>query len=160
MRLEDKEKIIFRVHPYWLHVAFPEFLLIVFGFISLKLVYALPHWVLALFTGAWIFATLMIFLDWLSINYYLTNLRLIEERGIIGKRIMFIPLDKVQDTTCKFGILGRIFGFGDLEIESAGAYGKIAFNFIANPRKRKEEINKAILKFEAYRNNMERKEAK
>jgi uncharacterized membrane protein YdbT with pleckstrin-like domain len=103
---------------------------------------------------------LMIFLDWLSINYYLTDLRLIEERGIIGKRIMFIPLDKVQDITCKFGILGKIFGFGNLEIESAGAYGKIVFNFIANPRKREEEINKAILEFEAYRNDMEEKEAK
>jgi uncharacterized membrane protein YdbT with pleckstrin-like domain len=42
-------------------------------------------------------------------------MRLIEERGIIGKRIIFIPLNKVQDVTCGFGILGKIFGFGDLE---------------------------------------------
>jgi uncharacterized membrane protein YdbT with pleckstrin-like domain len=73
---------------------------------------------------------------------------------------MFIPLDRIQDITCKFGILGKIFGFGNLEIESAGTYGKIVFNFIANPQKRKEEINKAILEFEAYGNDMERKEAK
>ena len=92
----------------------------------------------------------MIFLDRLCTNYYLTNLRLIEERGIIGKRIMFIPLDKVQDVSCKFGILGRIFGLGDLEIESAGTYGKIVFSFIANPRKRKEQINKAILEFRSF----------
>jgi uncharacterized membrane protein YdbT with pleckstrin-like domain len=103
---------------------------------------------------------LIIFFDWLCVNYYLTNLRLIEERGIIGKRIMFIPLNKVQDVTCKFGILGKIFGFGDLEIESAGTYGKIVFSFIANPRKRKEEINKAILEFKANRNIMEGKEGK
>jgi uncharacterized membrane protein YdbT with pleckstrin-like domain len=160
MRLEDKEKIIFRVHPHWLYVAFPEFVLVILGAIFLIFAYALHVWVLILFVGALIFAMLMIFLDWLSINYYLTNLRFIEERGIIGKRIMFIPLDKVQDITCKFGILGKIFGFGDLEIESAGAYGKIVFNFIANPRKRKEEINKAVLEFKPYRNNMEGKEAK
>jgi uncharacterized membrane protein YdbT with pleckstrin-like domain len=160
MRLKDEEKIIFRVHPHWLYVAFPEFILVILGAIFLIFAYALHVWVLVVFVGAWIFAMLMIFMDWLSINYYLTNLRLIEERGIIGKRIMFIPLGKVQDITCKFGILGRIFSFGNLEIESAGAYGKIAFNFIANPRKRKEEINKAILKFEAYRNNMEVKKVK
>jgi hypothetical protein len=41
--------------------------------------------------------------------------------------------------------LGKILGFGDLEIESAGTYGKIVFSFIPNPRKRKEEITKAIL---------------
>jgi len=148
MRLEDKEKIIFRVHP------------LVFGFVFLKLADNSPYWILALFYGALLFAMIIVFLDWLCINYYLTNLRLIEERGIIGKRIMSIPLDKVQDITCKFGILGKMFSFGDLEIESAGTYGKIVFNFIANPRKRKEQISKAILKIKENRNDMKEKEAK
>ena len=89
----------------------------------------------------------VIFLDWICINYYLTNMRLIEERGIIGKRIMSIWLDNVQDVTCKFGVLGRIFGFGDIEIQSAGTYGKIAFTLLPSPRKLREEIERAILAF-------------
>jgi uncharacterized membrane protein YdbT with pleckstrin-like domain len=161
MRLETKEKIIFKVHPHWLYVAIPEFTLAILGiFFFLFASALLPKWILILFVIAILFAMLIIFLDWLCTNYYLTNLRLIEERGIIGKRIMFIPLNKVQDVTCKFGILGKIFGFGDLEIESAGTYGKIVFSFIANPRKRKEEINKAILEFKANRKIMEGKEGK
>jgi uncharacterized membrane protein YdbT with pleckstrin-like domain len=160
MKLEDIEKIIFRVHPHWLYMAFPESLLIIFGFVFLKLAYDVPYWIITLFIGVWLLAMLMVFLDWLSINYYLTNLRLIEERGIIGKRIMFIPLDKVQDITCKFGILRRIFGFGDLEIESAGTFGKITFSFLPHPRKLKEEINKAILEIKANKTNMERKGVK
>jgi len=87
----------------------------------------------------------VIFLDWICIKYYLTNLRLIEERGIIGKRIMSIWLDKVQDVTCKFGILGRIFGFGDIEIQSAGTYGKIVFGFLPSPQKMRKEIERALL---------------
>jgi len=71
---------------------------------------------------------------------------LVEERGIIGKRIMSIWLDKVQDVTCRFGILGRILGFGDIEIESAGTYGKV-FSFSPSPRKLREEIEKAIFDF-------------
>jgi uncharacterized membrane protein YdbT with pleckstrin-like domain len=90
---------------------------------------------------------IIIFLDWICTKYYLTNLRLIEERGIIGKRIVSIWLNKVQDVTCKFGILGRIFGFGDIEIESAGAYGKIVFGSLPSPEKFREEIEKAILIF-------------
>ena len=58
---------------------------------------------------------------------------------------MTIWLDKVQDVTCKFGILGGIFGFGDIEIESAGTYGKIIFGFLPSPRKLRREIEKAIL---------------
>ena len=115
MRLEDKEKIIFRVHRHWLYVVIPELALITIGFPVFIFAYFLPFWVLMVLAFAWLLAMLIIFLDWLSINYYLTNLRLMEERGIIGKRIMFALLDKVQDVTCRFGILGRIFGFGDLE---------------------------------------------
>jgi uncharacterized membrane protein YdbT with pleckstrin-like domain len=161
MKLETKEKIIFKVHPHWLYVAIPEFTLAILGMFFFLFAYALlPKWILILFAFAILFAMLIIFLDWICINYYLTNLRLIEERGIIGKRIIMAPLNKVQDITCKFGIIGRIFGFGDLEIESAGTYGKILFDFIANPRKRKEEIIKAVLEFKANRKIMERREGK
>lgn len=89
----------------------------------------------------------VIFLHWICIKYYLTNLRLIEERGIIGKRIMSIWLDKVQDVTCKFSILGRIFGFGDIEIESAGTYGKIVFGFLPLPKTLQEKLEAAIRDF-------------
>jgi uncharacterized membrane protein YdbT with pleckstrin-like domain len=156
MRLENEEKIIFKVHPHWLYVAIPEFTLAILGIYFFLFAYALlPQWIPILIVIAILFAMLIIFLDWLCTNYYLTNLRLIEGRGIIGKRIMIVPLDKVQDITCKFGIMGRIFGFGDLEIESAGTYGKIVFSSIPKPRKRKEEINKAILEFKANRKIME-----
>jgi uncharacterized membrane protein YdbT with pleckstrin-like domain len=60
---------------------------------------------------------------------------------------MSIWLDKVQDVTCRFGILGRIFGLGDIEIESAGTYGKIVFQFLPSPRKLREEIEKAVFDF-------------
>jgi len=160
MRLENEEKIIFRVHPHWLYVAFPELLLMLSGFIFLGMVYFLPEWISALFIFALLSAILIFFLDWLSTNYCLTDKRLIEERGIIGKRIIFIPLNKVQDVTCKFGVLGKMFDFGDLEIESAGTYGKIVFSFIAKPRKRKEEINEAISRIKGNKSSMEAKKTK
>ncbi|MDI6591805.1 MAG: PH domain-containing protein [Patescibacteria group bacterium] len=149
-----KEKIIFRVHPHWLFIVLPELALAFIGYLFFK--YFPIYWpekiypidkVLIIFSVIWFFVMLIVFLYWICINYYLTNLRLIEERGIIGKRIMSIWLDKIQDITCSFGILGRIFGFGNLEIQSAGTYGKIVFNFIPKPRKLKEEIEKAILEY-------------
>ena len=60
---------------------------------------------------------------------------------------MSIRLDKVQDVTCKFGILSRIFGFDDIEIQSAGTYSKIVFNFLPSPPKLREEIERAVLSF-------------
>jgi uncharacterized membrane protein YdbT with pleckstrin-like domain len=146
-----EEKIIFKTNPHWLFMVVPEVGLAVLGIMILKYLsfflsdqIQLQQWLLVFFGASWGFVMIVIFFDWICTKYYLTNLRLIEERGIIGKRIVSIWLNKVQDVTCKFGILGRIFGFGDIEIESAGTYGKIVFEFIPSPRRLQEEIEKAI----------------
>jgi len=146
------EKVLFRTHPHWLVLVGPE---ICVGILMVLLIKYLPillegidpalAWKTWLILGGSLaFAAVVIFLGWICTNYYLTNLRLIDKRGIIGKRIMSIWLGKVQDVICKFGIWGRIFGFGDIEIESAGTYGKIVFDFVPNPRKMQEEIERAI----------------
>jgi len=149
------EKIIFRVHRHWLYLLFPEVCLVVF-FVLLKVYFNVSVsegyfvWVSNLVLAEMAFVMFILFLDWFCTRYYLTNLRLIEERGIIGKRFVSIWLDKVQDVTCKFGVLGEIFGFGDLEIESAGTYGKIVFSFVPSPKRLQREIEKAILNYKKY----------
>ena len=148
------EKVLFRTHPHWLVLVGPE---ICVGILTVLLIKYLPillqdvgpglAWKIRLILGgALVFAGVVIFLGWICINYYLTNLRLIDKRGIIGKRIMSISLERVQDVKCQFGIWGRIFRFGDIEIESAGTYGKIVFDFLPNPRKTQEKIERAISK--------------
>jgi len=153
--LLPKERIIFQTNPHWLCVIFPEISLALAGLVIYHYLsnptygqfpYLYSPWLLVLLEMALVFVMIVIFFQWLCIKYYLTNMRLIEERGIVGKRIMNIWLDKVQDLTCRFGILGRIFGFGDLEIESAGTYGKIIFSFLPAPRKLKQKIAATIKK--------------
>ncbi len=88
------------------------------------------------------FALLIIifFWDWRNNWLILTNRKVIQERGIIGKSIMSIELDQIQDIKVSFGIFGRIFGFGTIEIESAGTYGKIVFRGIPFPKRVKRLI--------------------
>jgi len=147
-----EERVIFKTHPHWLFVVVPEVGLAAMGILAFKCLpflleqqLILQRWAILLLGAAWSLVMVVIFLDWICTKYYLTNLRLIEERGIIGKRIMSIWLDKVQDVTCKFGILGRIFGFGDIEIQSAGTYGKIVFGLLPSPREIQKQVERAIL---------------
>jgi len=106
MLLPD-EKVIFRVRRHWLYLLFPEVCLVVF-FVLLKVHFNVSVsegyfvWVSNLVLAGMAFVMIVFFLDWLCTLYCLTNLRLIEERGIIGKRFVSIWLDKVQDVTCKF----------------------------------------------------------
>lgn len=154
--LLPEERIIFQTNPHWLCIVFPEVCLAFSGWIiSIYLSNSAygyfpslySPWLLVFFEMALVFVMVVIYFQWLCIRYYLTNMRLIEERGIVGKRMMNIWLQNVQDVTCKFGILGKIFGFGDLEIESAGTYGKIIFSFLPAPRKLRQKIEEAIQEF-------------
>lgn len=62
-------------------------------------------------------------------------------------RVTTIWLDRVQDVTWKYGILGKVFGFGDIEVESAGTYGRIVFGGLPSLQRLQEEVQKAILNF-------------
>ncbi len=64
---------------------------------------------------------------------------------------MEIGLAQIQDIKVSFGIIGRMFGFGTLEIESAGTFGKIIFRGIPSPRRIKRIINKEIGKLKKKR---------
>jgi uncharacterized membrane protein YdbT with pleckstrin-like domain len=147
--LLPKEEIIWQTNPHWLFLVIPEIALLLVGIFVVKhlsFTNQIFQSLTILFEIAIAFSMVVLFLNWICTKYYLTNIRLVEERGIIGKRIMSIWLDKIQDITVKFSIFGRIFNFGDIEIESAGTQGKIVFDSLPNPRKRAEDIESLRLK--------------
>ena len=94
-----------------------------------------------------LFSIGVIYLDWHYNRLYLTNFRVIKERGIIGKKFVSVWLYKIQDLTVEFGIWGRIFRFGDLTIESAGTFGQMRFKGFSEPMKIKELIEGEITTF-------------
>jgi uncharacterized membrane protein YdbT with pleckstrin-like domain len=57
---------------------------------------------------------------------------------------MDIGLDQIQDVKVSFGIVGRIFGFGTLEMESAGTFGKIVFKGIMSPKNIQRSIETMV----------------
>jgi len=149
------EKIIFKTNPHWLFIVIPVvvififwiiYLLIVCSFIGAVLLYEFVNFCILTSSFASVFLIAVLYLDWRFNRLYLTNLRLIKERGIIGKRFMSIMLDNIEDIICDFGIWGRIFGFGNLIIESAGTHGEMVFKGMPKPRKIKCRIEKEMFK--------------
>ena len=149
--LLPEEKIVLKANPHWLFLIIP--ILQIYLFLIIYFFFACPFLGIIDFDGLEglcylaslflsFFLTLIFYLDWRFNRLYLTNLRLIQERGIIGKRFMSIGLDRIEDITCDYGIWGRIFGFGDLIIESAGTYGKMIFKGMPKPKKIKWRIER------------------
>jgi len=88
------ETIIFRVRRHWLYLFFPLICLIVLSFLFKRyfevFIPEIFSYIEDLLLAVIGFVMFVLFLDWFCTRYYLTNLRLIEERGIIGKRFVSI----------------------------------------------------------------------
>ena len=147
------EKLIFKTNPHWLFIVIPVlgiflfwliYLLFICSFIGAVLLIELANFCIYFSSFASAFLIIVLYLDWRFNRFYLTNLRLIKERGIIGKQYMSINLENIENITCNFGIWGRILGFGDLIIESAGTHGKMVFERVPRPMKIKWRIEKEM----------------
>jgi uncharacterized membrane protein YdbT with pleckstrin-like domain len=139
-----------KTNPHWLFLLVSISQIILFFFLYYffacplvgLMAGSLEHYCYIAALTIFIIIGLIFYLDWRFNRLYLTNFRLIRERGIIGKRFMYIRLGDIEDIVCSFGILGRIFGYGDLIIESAGTFGQLVFKGIPRPRKIKALIEK------------------
>ena len=149
------ETLIFQTNPSWLLLVWPVSVLLSVWILYLiflcPLVMALNFggFCFVLSTLAIAFTIFIYYLDWRFNRLYLTNLRLVKERGIIGQRFMSIFLEQVEDITISYGILGKLFNFGNIKIESAGTYGQLTFKGVPDPLKKKWRIEAEIINLKA-----------
>jgi uncharacterized membrane protein YdbT with pleckstrin-like domain len=79
-------------------------------------------------------------ITWLTTQHVITNERVIYRAGFISKRGKEIPLENINDVAFNQSAFERIFGTGDLLIESAGTHGQSRYSDIPKP----EEIQTLI----------------
>jgi hypothetical protein len=72
--------------------------------------------VLLLISIAWLG---VIFMAWYSEDYMVTNRRVLKVDGILRKRSADSSLEKINDAILEQSVLGRLLGYGDLEILTA-----------------------------------------
>jgi len=72
-------------------------------------------------------------LTWWHRQYVVTNRRVIQLSGILRKNVTDSSLEKVNDVKMSQTLLGRLFGYGDVEILTASDMGANLFRRIQNP---------------------------
>jgi len=76
------------------------------------------------------------YIRWRSVRYVITNRRVIEVMGLLSKHVSDSALENINDVIMQQSLLGRILGYGDLEILTASeASGINRFVRIADPVK-------------------------
>lgn len=80
--------------------------------------------------GIWL---IVVWIRWQSTAYTLTDQRIKIETGVFGRQEKIIPIDRVQDCTTKMSLLGRMLGYGRVEVDAAGAQGAEVLDHLPNP---------------------------
>ena len=137
--LGRNERIVFATRQHWVRI-----LLSIFGGAALTAVILGLTFALSLFLFPWSLLLLLALvyplwhltataLFWYNRRYIITNRRVIEMRGVFNKVMGDSSLEKVTDVVLEQSAMGRLFGFGDVEILTASDVGVSLLKTIANP---------------------------
>lgn len=80
------------------------------------------------------------FLQWHREQYVVTNYRIVQIEGILNKRVNDSSLDRVNDILLTQSVMGRLFGYGTLEILTATELGVNRLDAVADPFRFKRAI--------------------
>lgn len=135
--LNPGEEVAADLHPHWLYFFGPALAVAASVVLGVVVLIADPgtavNWMalaaLVLSVG-WL---LVRYLKWFTTNLTITNDRIVYRYGIIAKQGMEIPIERVNNVSFRQGILERIFGNGDLTIESGGEDGEQFFSHVRKP---------------------------
>ena len=135
------ENLILKDHPHWIVVVkslvVPVVLLIAAAVVDLTVTNTgIPNFRVIVtlagvaIAGIWL---IVVWIRWQSVAYTLTDQRIKIESGVFGRQSKMIPIDRVQDCTTKMSLLGRMLGYGRVEVDAAGAQGAEVLDHLPNP---------------------------
>jgi uncharacterized membrane protein YdbT with pleckstrin-like domain len=89
----------------------------------------------------------LLFLIWKILDrrfniWAVTTLRIIDESGVLSSNSTESPLDKINNISFHQSLMGRIFGYGDVQIQTAAEMGATTYAFIESPRLLKDTVTK------------------
>jgi uncharacterized membrane protein YdbT with pleckstrin-like domain len=86
---------------------------------------------------------MFIYLNWKNNLWCVTNLRVVDESGFFSRYSKESPLDKINNVEYDQTIWGRIFGFGNVDIQTAAEMGETTYQMIHHPKLLKDTITHA-----------------
>jgi uncharacterized membrane protein YdbT with pleckstrin-like domain len=142
--LFEGEEVVRDLRPHWWFFAGPAGLLAASLVVLVCVAAAFDQSWLTLAAAGVVVAALAWFvgryLKWATTNFVITTDRVVFRSGVIAKRGIEIPLERINTVFSHQRILDRILRNGDLTIESGGERGTETFFHIPTPAEVQNEI--------------------
>ena len=141
------ENLILKLHQHWIFVAkslmIPVALLILVVLADVSFLKsnssAIQIATIAVVAIALLWL-IVVWIRWRSVAYTLTDQRIKIESGVFGRQSKIIPIDRVQDCTTRQSLLGRILGYGRVEVDAAGAQGAEVLDHLPRPGAFRDQV--------------------
>lgn len=134
-KLKLDEKIIIQTQPHWFTLIVPFIVALV------PLVVGIAIGGPAIFIGAaFIFYYIYKMVERKNNLWIVTNLRVIDEYGVFTNNTKESPLDKINNVSYTQSFWGKVFGYGNVQIQTAAEVGSTIYYSVENPRLLKDTI--------------------
>jgi uncharacterized membrane protein YdbT with pleckstrin-like domain len=139
--LKKDEKLLIVIRQHWIKLALPIFAWLL---LTIILLWWLTNYSIALVI---ILLTciypMMEYINWKYNLWAVTTTRVVDESGFFTRYSKESPLDKINNVEYNQPILGRILGYGNVDIQTAAEMGETKYTLIHHPKLLKDTITHA-----------------
>ncbi len=144
-QLKKDEKVILVTKPHWFTLIIPVFIMI--GLLITGIIIG-GYGLFIIVVGAG-------FLYYKIVErnnniWAVTNLRVIDEFGVFSNNSKESPLDKINNVSYQQTFWGKMFGFGNVQIQTAAEIGSTTYSMVQGPAKLKDAITRMQEEYKDY----------
>lgn len=78
---------------------------------------------------------------WTNTRYVITSQQLYAKRGVLSRNVTQLSLEQVQNTTLRQSVAGRLLGYGDIAVYTAGSDApEVTFTRAPNPSRARDAL--------------------
>jgi len=140
--IRSSEKVILTLRKHWFALIAPIFWTIILLFLAMM--GQLSEYATYYLIGAGLAILWLIYkvIERKRDIWIVTNLRVISESGVFSINSKESPLDKINNITYRQPLMGRIFNFGHVQIQTAAVVGSTIQMIVEKPKLLKDTITK------------------
>ncbi|MET0894422.1 MAG: PH domain-containing protein [Acidimicrobiia bacterium] len=160
--IQQGETVALDLRPHWwyfsrnIFTGIPLAILVIFLFnLDSGFVKDASSWLVVILLVAWSAWLVLKYFQWTMTYFVVTDRRVIYRTGVLSKKGVEIPLERINNINFHQRIIDRIIGAGDLDIESAGRDGQSHFDFVRHPDGVQHEIYREMEKRNMPQNFMQ-----
>ncbi len=140
-QLKKEEKLLLITRQHWMTLIVPFLACII---IVVLLFFLIPDPAIALVIALGLLLVPgYLYLEWKHNLWAVTNMRVVDESGFLTRYSKESPLEKINNVEYTQGVLGRMFGYGNVEIQTAAEVGNTHYTMIQDPKLLKDTITHA-----------------